>query len=106
MNMQSNLIVVSMLAGGIALSVMGCKESSANHKLVGTDGKHSVAVYPDEATYQTASRQPAGASANAQQVEDQTPVVIISTDDNGAVVQIIDGPMKGQNGFVSKDNVD
>jgi len=32
-------------------------------------------------------------------------VVIISTDDNGAVVQIIDGPMKGQNGFVPKDNV-
>jgi len=103
--MKPNLIVVSMLAGAIALAATGCKESASNHKLVGTDGKHSVAVYPDEATYQTASRQPAGTSANAQQVDDQTPVVIISADDNGAVVQIIDGPMKGQNGFVPKDNV-
>jgi len=40
--------------------------------------------------------------ANAPQVDDQTPVVIISADDNGAVVQIMDGPMKGQNGFVPK----
>ena len=103
--MKPNFIVVSVLAGAIVLAAMGCKESASNHKLVGTDGKHSVAVYPDEATYQTASRQPAGTSANAQQVDEQTPVVIISTDDNGAVVQIIDGPMKGQNGFVPKDNV-
>jgi len=65
-----------------------------------------VALYPDEATYEKTSHQPAGSGANAPQVDDQTPVVIISTDDNGAVVQIIDGPMKGQNGFVPKDNVD
>ena len=104
--MKTNFIVVSVLAGAIALAATACKESAANHKLVGTDGKHSVAVYPDEATYRTASQQPAGTGANAQQVDDQTPIVIISTDDNGTVVQIMDGPMKGQNGFVPKDNVD
>ena len=104
--MKRYLIVVPALAASLALSAMGCKESAANHKLVGTDGKHSVALYPDEATYEKTSHQPAGSGANAPQVDDQTPVVIISTDDNGAVVQIIDGPMKGQNGFVPKDNVD
>jgi hypothetical protein len=103
--MKRYLIVVPALAGALALAAIGCKES-ANHKLVGTEGKHSVPLYADEATYEKVSHEPVGSGANAPQVDDQTPVVIISTDDNGAVVQIIDGPMKGQNGFVAKDNVD
>jgi len=76
----------------------------ANHKLVAAGDKHSVPLYADEATYQKASHQPEG--VRAEQVADQTPVVIISSDDSGAIVEIVDGPMKGQNGFVSKDNVD
>jgi hypothetical protein len=104
--MKRSLIVIAALAGALAFSAMGCKESASNHKLVGTDGQHSVPLYPDEATYQKVSHEPAPAGANAPQVDDQTPVVIISADDNGAVVQIMDGPMKGQNGFVPKNNVD
>ena len=60
-------------------------------------------LYHDEATYQKASH---ASGTNADQVEDQTPVVIISSDDSGAVVEIVDGPMKGKNGFVARDNVD
>ena len=58
--MKRYLIIVPALAAALALSAMGCKESAANHKLVGTDGKHSVALYPDEATYEKTSHQPAG----------------------------------------------
>jgi hypothetical protein len=43
---------------------------------------------------------------SAKQIDDQTPVTVVSTDDNSAQVQIIDGPMKGQSGFVPKQNVD
>jgi hypothetical protein len=103
--MKRYLIVIPALAGALAFSAMGCKESASNHKLVG-NGQHSVPLYPDEATYQKVSHEPAPSGANAPQVDDQTPVVIISADDNGAVVQIMDGPMKGQNGFVPKNNVD
>ncbi len=35
----------------------------------------------------------------AKQIDDQTPLQVISTDDNGAEIQIIDGPLKGQSGF-------
>ena len=104
--MTRHVTLVSMLAGVIAIVAIGCQRSAANHKLVATGTKHSVPLYADEAAYQKASHQPAGAGTETQQVEDQTPVIIISSDDTGAVVEIVDGPMKGQNGFVPKDNVD
>ena len=44
-------------------------------------------------------------SFSAKQIDDQTPVQVLSTDDNGAQVQIIDGPLKGLSGFVTKQNV-
>ena len=39
-------------------------------------------------------------------IDDQTPVTIVSSDDNGAVVEIAQGPLRGQSGFVAKRNVD
>jgi hypothetical protein len=45
-------------------------------------------------------------SLTAKKIDDQTPVKVVSRDDNGAVVMITDGPMKGQTGFVAKQNVD
>ena len=104
--MTRHLTLVSTLAGVIAIAAIGCQRSATNHKLVATGPKHSVPLYADEATYQKASHQQAGVGAETPQVDDQTPVVIISSDDSGAVVEIVDGPMKGQNGFVAKDNVD
>jgi len=41
----------------------------------------------------------------AKEIEDQTPVQIVSADDNGAVIAVTDGPMKGLTGFVPKQNV-
>jgi 4-carboxymuconolactone decarboxylase len=41
-----------------------------------------------------------------KQLDDQTDVEIVTTDDNGAVVTVTDGPMKGQTGFGAKQNVD
>jgi transcription antitermination factor NusG len=40
------------------------------------------------------------------EIDDQTPVKVVSTDDNGTVVEIVEGPMKGQTGFVAKQNLD
>jgi hypothetical protein len=42
----------------------------------------------------------------AKQIDDQTSVQIVTSDDYGSVVTVTDGPMKGQSGFVAKQNVD
>jgi hypothetical protein len=41
-----------------------------------------------------------------KQLDDQTNVKIVTSDDNGAVITVTDGPMKGQTGFVAKQNID
>jgi hypothetical protein len=47
-----------------------------------------------------------GKNLAAKQIDDQTPVKVISSSSNGAVVEITEGPMKGQTGFVAKQNLD
>jgi hypothetical protein len=33
---------------------------------------------------------------STREIDDQTPVKVVSSDDNGAVVEIVEGPMKGR----------
>jgi hypothetical protein len=102
------------------LAVVGCQKPVTpiiTHKLVATGNQHAVPVYPDEQTYLHTSRekQQGGVvgivgdvkqNLTAKQIDDQTPVQIVTTDDYGAVVTVTDGPMKGATGFVAKQNVD
>jgi len=103
--------------GAMLLTVAACKTPTVTHKLIVTGNQHSVPLYSDEHAYLTASRmsQQGGVqgmigdvdrSLTAKKIDDQTPVQIVSSDDNGAVVTITGGPMKGQTGFVAKQNVD
>jgi transcription antitermination factor NusG len=41
----------------------------------------------------------------AKQIDDQTPVKVISSDSNGTEVEVVQGPMKGTAGFVANQNV-
>ncbi|MBF6567278.1 MAG: hypothetical protein IVW54_00210 [Candidatus Binataceae bacterium] len=104
------------LSFGIAMSMalIGC---NVNHKLTTTGNEHSVPMYTDEQTFLHVShmKQEGGLhgmvgevekGTSAKQIDDQTPVRIVSSDDNGAVVEITNGPMKGQSGFVPKQNID
>jgi transcription antitermination factor NusG len=101
-----------VLAVALALAVAGC-----GHKLVATGNSKSVPLYPDENTYLKISKLKQqggvegmvgnlGASFSAKQIDDQTPVKVLSSDNNGAMVQITSGPMQGQSGFVAKENLD
>jgi hypothetical protein len=112
--------LVAMIAVAFAAALAGCNSSEppavVTHKLVATAGQTSIPLYQDEQTMVDVSHrsQQGGVTGmvgsvqkdvSAKQIDDQTPVRVISSDDNAAQVEIIDGPMKGQSGFVSKQNV-
>ncbi|MGA2410032.1 MAG: hypothetical protein ABSG46_06530 [Candidatus Binataceae bacterium] len=99
----------------IVLAVLGL--AGCGHKLVAHGGDSSVPLYPDKATFdKVKALQNQGGAAGllggvgeafaAKKIDDQTPVKIISSDDEGSEVEITDGPMKGAAGYVAKDSVD
>jgi transcription antitermination factor NusG len=109
-------LAIALLSTAVGM-LAGCEKSILPHKLVVTGNEHSVSLYPDEHTYLEVShqRQQGGLEGIAgdvrskfstRQIDDQTPVKVVSTDDNGTVVEIVEGPMKGQTGFVAKQNLD
>jgi hypothetical protein len=105
-------IVVCAVALGATLAMTGC-----GHKLVANPGQHEVELYPDKATYQRISQMKGqggvagmlgglGENLATKKVDDQTPVRIISRDDAGAEVEVTAGPLKGDQGYVPKQNLD
>jgi precorrin-4 methylase len=114
------LPMIFVLGTLFSMAIIGCQQSVApiiSHKLVVTRNQHAVPMWPDEQTYLHTSheKQQGGVvgvvgdvkeNLTAKQLDDQTPVQVVSTDDNGAVVTVTDGPMKGATGFVPKQNVD
>ena len=120
---MKNLQRISMAAIVVALGTAGCQRSPVSgvpvitHKLVLTGNEHSVPVYDNEHSYLETShmKQEGGPEGmvgdmkqrmTTKQLDDQTNVEIVTSDDNGAVITVTDGPMKGQTGFVAKENVD
>jgi hypothetical protein len=112
-------LMISLMAAA-ALGLVACQQGQPNitsHKLTVTGNHHSVPLYPDEQTYLHVSRQKqeggvegvvgqVNKTFTAKEIDDQTTVNVVSADDNGAVIEIVDGPMKGQTGFVAKQNLD
>ena len=111
----TTLALFAMVASGMT-SCQQQVQTALPHKVVATGNQHSVPVYPDEEAYlHTARMKGEGGVAGivgdvkqkfqAKEIEDQTPVQIVSADDNGAVIAVTDGPMKGLTGFVPKQNI-
>jgi hypothetical protein len=46
-----------------------------------------------------------GQSLMAKQVAGSTTVQVLSSDDEGAEIEILEGPNQGTRGYVAKDNV-
>ena len=104
------LVICSFVIGG-ALALGGC-----GHKLVAHNGESTVAVYPDEDTFTKLvdlKKQGGvggmigglGEGLAAKQVDNNTPVRLIRSDDKGSQIEVMDGAFKGLQGFVPKDNV-
>lgn len=96
----------------LALTVAGCQ-----HHLVAAPGESTVPIYTDRQTYDKVDelkrqKNPMGALARGlalyaakKVVDDNTPVKILSSDDEGDTVEVTDGPAKGEIGFVPKSSV-
>jgi CheY-specific phosphatase CheX len=103
--------VLATAALSVAIGqIAACQKSVLTHKLVVTGNQHSVPLYSDEQTFLDVSheKQQGGVEGmagdvrnkfSAREIDDQTAVKVVSSDDNGAVIEIIEGPMKGQSGF-------
>jgi hypothetical protein len=98
---------------GLALFVAGCQ-----HRLVAAPGESTVAIYPDRQSYDKFQELKKQGNPLAQlargfgqsfaakkTVDDKSPVKIISSDDEGDLIEVTDGPDKGVTGFVPKNNV-
>jgi hypothetical protein len=95
----------------MALTLAAC-----GHKVVANQGETTVAVYPDEETWQKLGQLKSqggvvgmlgglGQGLATKQVDNNTPIKIVSSDDNGSKVEVLDGANKGLAGFVPKSNV-
>ena len=102
---------------GFAVLVLTLAVAGCGHKLVARDGEHTVKIFPNQATYDKVENMKSqtgpigmlggiGADLAARNVDDRTPVRIMSSNDEGSVVEVTDGPFKGLSGFVPKQNVD
>ncbi len=94
------------------LAIAGC-----GHKLIAHSGDTTVAVYPDKDSFDKLKHLqsqggPAGmigglgVSLVAKKVDDGTPIKVLSSDDQGDQIEVLDGANKGMTGYVSKDSVD
>lgn len=108
MNSRRMVIGAALTAAVLA---MGC-----SHRVVATDGEHTVKLYRDEATFEKIKELKKqggpmgmvgaiGEGFVTKELGNNTPVRIISEDSEGAQIEVTDGPDKGTTGFVAKDNV-
>jgi len=98
------LMLVPLLAG-------------CGHKLVAHSGDTTVNVYASKEQFDKVQSMKSqggaaamlggiGESMLAKKVDNNTPVKVISSDDEGAMVEILDGRDKGTQGYVAKDNLE
>lgn len=112
-------IVKTSLFAGAALLLLtaACQQPVVTHKLVVAGNQHAVPLYSDENAYLKYGRMKQeggvegmvgniGNKMVTKDIDPDTPVKVVSSDDNGAVVEITAGPMNGQTGFVAKQNID
>ena len=110
--MKGRQLILGVVIIVAAMALAGC-----GHKLVAHGGDTTVSVYPDKASFERLKQLqsqggPAGmigglgASLVARKVDNGTPVKVLSSDDDGCQIEVMDGASKGMRGYVSKDSVD
>jgi hypothetical protein len=107
---------IKNIALGVALIMAMLSLAGCSHRLIAHNGETNVAVYPNKEDFdKIASMKSQGGPAGmiggmgqslmAKQVPGNTPVKVLSSDDEGADVEVLEGPNKGLRGYVAKDNL-
>lgn len=102
-----------LMLAAIAMAIVA---AGCSHRVVANAGEHTVKVFPDQATYDKVAKMKTqggamgmlggiGANLAAKEVDDQTPVRIVTSNDEGSVIEVTDGPFRGVTGFVARQNV-
>jgi hypothetical protein len=97
---------------GMLFGTAGC-----SHNLVGREGETTVSVYHSKKDFESLTTMKSRGGAEqmmggigetflAQKVAEHTQVKILSSDAEGAEIEILQGPNAGLRGYVAKDNVD
>jgi len=93
------------------LLLAGC-----GHTVVAHNGETTVNVYGSKQQFDKVKSMKSqggaagflgglGESILAKQIDNNTPVTILSSDDDGATIEVLDGAQKGLQGYVAKDNL-
>lgn len=110
--MKGRNLVLGVVIIIVAMALAGC-----GHKLVAHGGDTTVPVFPDKDSFERLKQLqsqggPAGmigglgASLVARKVDNGTPVKVVTSDEEGCQIEVLDGASKGLRGYVSKDSVD
>jgi hypothetical protein len=104
-------MLIAAVSVAAAMLAAGC-----SHRVVANPGEHTVKLYRDEATFERikdlknqggpmAMLGGLGEGFVTKELDNHTPVRIISQDSEGAQIEVTDGPDKGAQGFVPKQNI-
>lgn len=96
---------------GTVLGMVGC-----THKLIGRGGETTVNVFSSKKDFENVMSMKSRGGAEgivgglgetfmAKKVAENTPVKILTSDSEGAEIQVIEGPDAGLRGYVAKDNL-
>jgi len=105
-------IAIAVTLMGALLGITGC-----SHKLVGRAGETTVSVFPTKKDFDNVMSMKSRGGAEgmvgglgetlvAKKVAESTQVKILSSDNEGDEIQVLQGPSAGLRGYVAKDNVD
>jgi hypothetical protein len=91
--------------------------AGCGHKLVARSGDTTISVYGNKEQFDKVQAMKSqggaaglfggiGESMLAKKVDNETPVKVISSDEEGAQIEVLDGRDKGLQGYVARDNLD
>jgi hypothetical protein len=113
---QVNCRIVK-IAGAAALIASLIGIAGCTHKLVARGGETTVNVFSSKKDFENVMSMKSRGGAEGivgglgetfmtKQVAENTAVKILSSDSEGADIQVLEGPNAGLRGYVAKDNVD
>jgi len=91
--------------------------AGCGHKVIAHSGDTTVNVYGSKEQFDKvqAMKSQGGAAALlggigenmlAKKIDNDTPVKVISSDEEGAQIEVLDGRDKGLQGYIARDNLD